>query len=60
MAIKNGPVFTGPMLYTYIAAIIPTMPQAIKQITHKLTEIHKITICIGDITDYKKTSKQNS
>ena len=60
MVTKSGPVSTGLLLYAHIAAIIPTMPQAIKQITHKFTEIYEITICINNITDCKETSKQNS
>ena len=60
MGTKNGPAPIGPILYTHVTATIPTIPQAIKQVTHKPTKVHKITIHIGDTTNHKETSKQNS
>ena len=57
---KSGPVSVGPLSYAYIAATTPIMPQAVKQATHKPTEVYKITICIGDTTDREETLKQNS
>ena len=60
IAIKSGPVSTGPTSYAHVAATIPTMPQAIKQVTYKPIEVYKITICIGNATNYKEALKQNS
>ena len=50
----------GPQSYAHVAATIPPMPQAIRQATHKPTEIHEIIIRIGDTTDRKEALKQNS
>ena len=60
MVTKNRPVSIGPLSYTHVVAIIPIMPQAIKQSIHKPTEIHKITVCISDTTDHKEILKQNN
>ena len=57
---KSGPASIGLLLYIHIAATTPIMPQAVKQATHKFTEVYKITIHIGNATDYKEILKQNS
>jgi len=60
MATKNGLVPIGPLSYAHITATVPIMPQAIKQSTYKPTEVHEITIYIGDATDREETLKQNN
>jgi hypothetical protein len=62
-AATSGPAPTGPQpshaTYAHVAATIPSIPQAIRA-THKPTEVHEITIRIGDAADCEEASKQNS
>ena len=60
MVIKSRPMSTNLLLYAHVTAIILIMPQIIKQVTHKPTKVHKITIYIGDATNHEKPLKQNS
>jgi hypothetical protein len=45
--------------YAHVAATIPLMPQAIRA-AYKPTEVHEITIRIGDAADREEALKQNS
>jgi len=60
MAMKSGPISIGLLLYAHVAATIPIIPQAIRQVAYKPTKVYKIIIRIGDAANYKETLKQNS